>query len=172
MNIDEYIASQMQDKIVRRNNSPLLPAAITVIGAAALATAFTVPMSDSQQTGLIAVGFLVAAAGLVWTLMCLSGNAWHYHYLPTNCAMSDRKLYIAQSDFQHCTDCLNRGDLQSLGSVTFVPSGNLELRLVSSRDGAIALLQAGRADSTTLEPTTDVIVASGPEVAHLSALKA
>ncbi|MBQ6068384.1 MAG: hypothetical protein IJK84_02680 [Bacteroidales bacterium] len=170
MNLNEYITTQINGKIERRGNSPLTPIIITILGAALLIAAYTLHTSDTLQTTLLTLGFIFAAVGVVWTVLCVTKTLWHYYYLPTSSPMHDKTLYLSTEDFNYCTEALEKGDIKLLKTLSPVVSSNTVLRIIYSHDRSIALLQTGRMDTSRIEASSPVVTLMGEDLAVISSL--
>ncbi|MBQ9864665.1 MAG: hypothetical protein IJM33_04930 [Bacteroidales bacterium] len=170
MELNEYITTQMNGKIERRGNSPLAPIIITILGAALLLAAYTLHTSDTLQTTLLTLGFISAAVGVVWAVLCVTKTLWHYYYLPTASPMHDKTLYLSTEDFQFCTEALEKGDIKLLKTLSPVVSSNAVLRIVYSCDHSIALLQTGRMDTSRLETSSPVVTLMGEDLSAILSL--
>ena len=168
--IDEYVASELGDKVTRKAKSPLLGALILAIGIGLLVLLRTQKMGDTLMTLCLTVGIISLGIGLILTAMCLTKALWHYVYKPTHSRMKQRKCYLSVADYQHCLEAIGDNNISALGTLLPVTSSNSALSLLYSRDHAIALLQAGRYDSGHFEPETPVICLIGTEVTHIRAL--
>ena len=168
--IDQYIISKMQGKIERRANSPFWGIILFVAGIALVVLAFVIKMGDSVQTALLSVGVMSTLVGAIIAVLCVTKSLWHYHYLPSNSAMMQCRNYLSASDYQLAVDALRQGRLEALSAIHPVTSSNSVLHIVASKDGALALVQAGRLDSGEMEPGTEVITLSGTELPMLADL--
>ena len=168
--IDEYVAKEMGDKIVRKAKSPLLGILILVIGIGLLALLRTQKMSDTLMSLCLTIGIIGTAIGLIITAMCLTKAISHYVYRPTNSRMRRRKCYLSANDYQHCLDCIGNNNHGALATLMPVVSSNSALDMLYSRDHAIALLQAMRDNSGHFEPESPVVRLVGTEVAAIEAL--
>lgn len=168
--INEYIAAEMDEKIVRRHNSPLSVLILLAIGAGLLILLFKADLSDSMQTATLTVCAITTAMGILLTAMTLSGALWHYLYVPTHSRMKDKMVYLSVNDYQHCVDILGSGNLAALATVMPTVSSNGAVHILKSHDGAVALLQAGRYDTGHFDPETGVVVLLGTEVAAIQQL--
>lgn len=168
--IDEYVASEMGDKIGRKAKSPLLGMLILAVGAALLVLLRTEVMPDALMATCLTLGIIALGVGLVLTAMCLTKAMWHYVYRPTRSAMRRRKRYLSLADYQHCLEAIGENRIESLATLLPVTSSNSALDLLYSRDHAIALLQAGRYDTGHFEPETPVVRLVGTEVATIQSL--
>ena len=167
MDINEYINTQMTGKIVRRGNSAVIPLIITFVGIAALVPAYTVFTTDTVQSTLLSIGFIFVAVGLIWAVLCFANILWHYHYLPTSSPMQSKTLYLQTEDFHYCNEMLESGNTQALKTLFRVPSSNNVLCIIYSRDHSIALLQAGRMETSRLEPTSPVVTLTGDDAKNI-----
>lgn len=168
--IEQYIAAETGGQVVRKRNSPLLGILLLVIGAGLMALLINVKMADSLQTATLTVSAITAALGLLFTAMNISGAMWHYVYAPTGSRLKDHKAYLAVADYQRCLDAIERGDTAALSTLSPVVSSNCALRVLYSIDGAMALLQAGRYETSRFEEETPVVCLVGTEVAAIEAL--
>ena len=165
--IEQYIAEEMNGKIASKSNSPLVGLIILAVGIVFFLLLRFAKMSDSLMTASLTVGFIATAVGFILTAMCLSGALTHYVYLPTRSRMREKKLYLSQPDYLNCVEGLQSGDLRVLHMLQPVTSSNSLLRVLSSRDGAIRLVQVGRMDGATFDPATDVVLLTGEEALRL-----
>lgn len=168
--IDKYIATEMGGKIVRKKEAPVAGLLLLMAGAVLLVLIRSIALPDSLQAATLTVGILGLAVGLVLTAMSLSGAMWHYKYLPTGSRLKDKKVYLGLTDYQKALDALvlgNKGGLAGLHSVT---SSNSALRVLVSKDGAVALVQAGRYDTGHFEVESPVVCLFGTEVAAIELL--
>lgn len=170
MNINEYINTHLNDKIQRRGNAPLVPIAIALVGIAANVLALTANVSDIIQTTLLTVGFILAATGLIWTVLCFSKVLWHYEYLPTSSTMHDKNIYLSPDDYHLCTDMLENGYTDLLNTLIPVISSNTVLHIVYSSDRSIALLQTGRLETSRIETSSPVVVLTGDSAKKINTL--
>ena len=168
--IEGYIAAEMDGKIVRKRNSPVTGLLLLAIGAGLLVLLFKAHLGDSLQTASLTVCAVCTAVGLLLTAMNVSGALWHYQYVPTHSRMTDRKVYLSVADYQQCTDAIGSNNAKALSTLMAVVSSNSAVRIVRSRDGAVALLQAGRYDTGHFEPETAVMLLTGTDVAAIEPL--
>ena len=168
--IDEYIATEMGDKIKRKAQSPLLGLLVMAVGIGLLVLLRTQTMGDALMTSCLTVGILSLAVGIVITAMCLTKAIWHYVYKPTHSRMRWRKCYLGGDDYHRCVDAINAGDTKVLATLMPDSNSNSSLRILYSSDHALALLQAGRDDSGHFEPETPVICLAGTDVTRIQAL--
>ena len=168
--IDEYIAAVMGDEITRKAKSPLLGLLILAVGIGMLVLLRTQTMGDALMTACLTVGILALAVGIVMTAMCLTKAVWHYVYKPTRSRMRWRKCYLVGDDYRRCVDAINVADAKTLATLKPDTNSNSSLRILYSRDHAVALLQAGRDDSGHFEPETPVLRLSGSEVTWIETL--
>lgn len=170
MDINEYITTQLSGKIERRGNSPLVPALIAITGITILIMAYSSNPSEVIQTTLLTLGFILAATGLIWSILCLSKTLWHYLYLPTNSPMRNKTLYLSTEDFHYCSEMLESDNISTLKTLCPVPTSNSVLRIVYSRDRSIALLQTCRMETSQMEPSSPVVTITGDNVATIASL--
>ncbi len=170
MDINEYINTNLNDKIQRRGNSPLIPVILAVAGIATLVAAYTAGMADTVQTTLLTIGFILATVGVVWAVLCFANVLWHYQYLPSSSPMRDTNIYLSSDDFRAVTDMLEKGHTDLPSTLSPVISSNTVLHIVYSRDMSIALLQTGRLETSRLEPASPVVVLTGADTNNISAL--
>lgn len=168
--IDEYVATEMGDKITRKAKSPFLGLLILAVGAALLVLLRMEVMPDALMATCLTLGIIGLGVGLVLTAMCLTKAMWHYVYLPTRSAMRRRKCYLSLTDYQHCLEAISENRTSALATLQAVTSTNSALDLLYSRDHAVALLQAGRYDTGHFEPETPVVRLVGTEVASIQLL--
>lgn len=168
--IDEYVATVMGDEVKCKAQSPLLGLLILAVGIGMLVLLRTQTMGDALMTSCLTVGIIALAVGIVITAMCLTKAIWHYVYKPTGSRMKWRKCYLVGDDYRRCVDAINAGDAKSLATLMPDTNSNSALRILYSRDRAIALLQAGRDDSGHFEPETPVLRLTGSDVNELHRL--
>ena len=168
--IEEYIATEMIGKIDRRKDFPVAGLALLAIGAVMMVLMVNTHDADSLQTLLLTAGMICIAVGLLLTVMHLSGAIRHYRYIATGSRMKERKVYLDVADYRTAVDALASGHKTELGSLKPVVSSNSALRVLRSRDGAVALVQAGRYDTGHCEVETPVTTLVGTEVAAIEAL--
>ena len=168
--INEYIATEMGGKIEKKKDFPLVGLTLLIGGAIALVLMAGIHDADSLQTLLLTVGIISIAVGLVLTAMALSGSMWHYRYIATGSRMQDGKVYLSIDDYQTAVEALVSKDHGSLSHLKAVVSSNCALRVLRSKDGSIALVQAGRYDTGHFEEETPVVCLVGTEVAAIEAL--
>lgn len=168
--IDEYVATEMGDKVTRKATSPLLGILILGAGIGIIVLLCAMPMNDALQAACLTFGIIGSALGIIITGMCLTKTLWHYVYTPTHSRMKQRKCYLGVADYQHCLEAISDNRIAALGTLLPVTSSNSALSLLYSRDHAIALLQAGRYDSGHFEPETPVLRLAGQEVTHIQTL--
>ena len=166
-NIEQYIESEMSDKITRKRNSPLPCMLVLAIGISLLVLLRTAKMGDTLMATCLTIGIICTALGLILTAMNLSGAMTHFVYMPTRSRMKDKKIYLGVADYQHCRDVIASGDTRGLETLQAVTSSNSALRVLAARDKSIALIQAGRYDTGHFEVETPVIQVPGTAVAHL-----
>lgn len=162
--IDEHIASEMQDSVSRRGNSPLSPIVFFAAGVVALCVAYSAHLDDSLQTALLSIGFIIAVFGLIWAILCFSKILWHYYYIPSKCKMKRQVIYLSADDFRRCSDALNANDISALAALHPVVSSNGELQTLVAADKSFALLQLGRQESSSFEPASPVVALKGYDV--------
>lgn len=168
--IDEYVASEMGDKITQKARSPLPGLLVLAIGIFLLVMLRTQKMGDTLMTLCLTVGIVALGVGLVITAMCLTKAMWHYVYNPTHSRMKHHKCYLDATDYQHCLDAIGDNNIAALGTLLPVTSSNSALNLLYSPDHAIALLQAIRDNSGHFEPESPVLLLTGTDVTHIQAL--
>ena len=160
----------MTGQIKRRGNSPLASIITTIIGIAILIITYTTHLNEVIQTTLLTIGTLFAVAGIIWCTLCLTKTLWHYHYLPGNTPMRDKTIYLSTADFRNCTEMLENGNTEALGTLRPTLSSNMVLRIIYSVDLNIALMQTCRMETAQQEPASPVKVLTGEEVRHISTL--
>ena len=158
--IDEYISSEMEGKIKKQANSPLPGIALLVLGIGLLLSLPRVGGNDNVQALLLTLGILMAAVGLVLTVMCFTRALWHYSYVPTGSSMKSHRVYLNGTHYALLLEALRSGDLKALAGIEPVNSSNLAVRIVDSSDGEVALLQAGNCASGPFVPESPVVVLS------------
>ena len=168
--IEQYIETEMNGKIARKRNSPLLSLLILAVGLGMWLLLCTANLSDSLSTTCLTVAVITTALGLILFGMNLSGAMTHYVYLPSGSKMHEKKVYVSGDDYKDITDAIANGNLQALATIRPVVSSNSALRLLASHDGACALVQAGRYDTGHFEAETDVWVLTGPKVSAVAHL--
>ena len=168
--IEQYIDAEMNGKITRKKNSPLSSILILAVGIGLLVLLRIADMGDSLGTACLTIGIIAVALGLVLTAMSLTGAMSHFVYLPTRCRMKEKKVYVSSSDYKDIADAVQQSDLRSLATIRPVVSSNSALRILASRDGDCALIQAGRYDTGHFEPETDVRAFIGPGAAAIQSL--
>lgn len=161
--IEQYIEAEMNGKITRKKNSPLPSILVLACGIGLMVLLRTVGMGDTLGATCLTLGLITTAVGIVLTAMSLTGAMSHFVYLPTRSRMCDKKVYISSDDCKLFSDALAQGDVKQLKTITRCTNSNSLLRIVASRDGACALVQAGRNDTGHFEPDTDVHLLSGAE---------
>ncbi|MBR1784930.1 MAG: hypothetical protein IJ760_05775 [Bacteroidales bacterium] len=160
-NIHEYAATVMGGKIAQKRSFPIIGLVALAAGVALLAAMRVASMGDSLQMLALAAGIIALAVGLVLTAMGLGGAVKHYVYLPTGSRMASRTIYLSPADYAIAVEALGRADAAMLGSLHPVGSSNLALLTLRSRDGAVALLQAGSLDTGHFVPESDVLCLEG-----------
>ena len=168
--IEEYVATEMGDKIERKAKSPLLGLLILAVGIALLVLMRATPLSDALMSTCLTLGIIAVAVGIVLTAMCLTKALWHYVYIPTRSPMRECKCHLSSTDYQITLEALRDKRVGLLASLPAVVSSNSALSLLYSRDHTIVLLQAMRDNSGHFEPETPVVVVTGPDAANLQAL--
>ena len=168
--LDEDVATEMSDRIVRKAKSPIMGLIFMAIGIILLVMLRTQKMGDTLMTLCLTVGIIVLAAGFILTAMCFSKALWHYSYIPTKSSMRQRKCYLCIDDYKLCLEAIRSNNYAVLGSLQPVVSSNSAVSILYSRDRFIALLQAGRYDSNNFEPETPVLVIIGDEMEPLKTL--
>ena len=168
--IDEYIATEMGGKIDRKKDFPLVGLALLAIGAVLMVLMVNTHDADSLQTFLLTAGIICIALGLLLTAMHLGGAIWHYRYVATGSRMKDKKVYLDVDDYKKASDALNAGAKSELNELRPVVSSNGAMRVLRSKDGSIALVQAGRYDTGHFEEETPVVCLVGTEVAAIEVL--
>lgn len=168
--IDEYIATEMGGKIVRKKKSPVGALLLLAVGAGMLILMRTANMGDSLQAASLTAGLICLAVGLILTAMHLSGALWRYCYATTGCRMVDKKVYLSTDDYHRAVEALSDGNKTSLSNLKSVVSSNGAVRVLRSKDGALALVQAGRFDTGHFEAETPVMTLVGMEAAPIESL--
>lgn len=168
--IEEYVVSDMGDKVTRKAKSPLLGLFILSVGIGLTVLLSIVPMGDVLQSVCLTFGIIGAVLGIILTGMCLSKTLTYYFYNPTHSRMKQRKCYLNTFDYQIALDAIRDNKANILGTLLPVTSSNSALNLLYSRDHSIALLQAVRDNSGHFEPETPVLCLTGTEVTHIQTL--
>ena len=168
--IEQYIEAEMVGKMKRKSNSPIPNLLVLACGIVLLVVLHKVPMSDSLTATCLTLGLLGTAVGVVLTAMSLSGSMTHYVYLPTGSRMKKRKVYLGLDDYSLAVEAIASGNYKSLSTLKVTNTSNGALQLLYSRDGAIALVQAGRYDTGHFEPETPVACLTGVETATIQHL--
>ena len=163
-NIDEYVATEMGDKIVRKNKSSLPGLLILAVSLALLEMLRTVKMGDTLMTMCLTIGIIGLCVGLVVTGMCMTGAVSRYVYLPTGSAMRRSKRYLSNSDYQLLFEAIRMNKISVLYAINPVTTSNSAVDLLYSKDHAIALLQAMRDNGGHFEPEAQVEVLTGSDV--------
>lgn len=165
--IEEYIATEMTDKITRKRNSPLPALMVLAVGLGLLVLLRTTEMGDSLTATCLTMGIIGTALGIILTAMNLSGASTHNVYLPTHSRMREKKVYVSGDDYNDIVEAVNKGNLQPLATLRPVVSSNTAIRMVASRDGECVLVQAICDKSGHFEPETEVRLLTGPAAAGL-----
>jgi hypothetical protein len=168
--IEQYIETEMVDKMKRKSNSPIPNILVLACGIALLVLIHNVSMSDSLTATCLTLGILGTAVGIVLLAMSLSGTLTHYVYLPTGSRMKKRKLYLGLDDYHLAVEAIGSANYKSMSTLQSTNSSNGALQLLYSRDGAIVLMQAGRYDTGHFEPETPVACLTGAETATIQHL--
>ena len=168
--IEQYIETEMSGKITRKRNSPLPNLLVLAVGVGLLVLLRSMKMGDSLGTTCLTVGIICTALGLILTAMSLSGAMTHFVYLPTRSRMKEKKVYISGDDYKEIADAITSGNLQPLATIRPVVSSNSAVRILASRDGECALVQAICDQSGHFEPETDVRVLNGTAAAAIQHL--
>ena len=168
--IEHFIEAEMVGKIKRKSNSPIPNLMVLACGIVLLILLHKVPMSDSMTATCLTLGLIGTAVGLVLTAMSLSGSLTHYVYLPTGSRMKKRIVYLDLDDYHLAVEAIGSGNYKSLSTLQVTNTSNGALQLLYSRDGAIALVQAGRYDTGHFEPETPVACLTGAETATIKHL--
>ena len=168
--MNEYIAAEMGGKIVRKKEFPLIGVALLAVGAVMMVVMADMRDGGNIQTLLLTAGTICIAIGLLLTAMGLSGAQWHYCYAPTGSAMKSHSVYLSAADYNKAVDALTSGRATELGTLKALVSSNCMMQVLRSKDGAIALVQAGRNDMGHFEVETPVVCLAGTEVAAIEAL--
>lgn len=168
--INEFVASNMSDKIVQKAKSPLMGLIILAVGIGSLVLLGTQKMSDSLSATCLTMGIICTAVGFILTAMCLSKALGGYVYLPTGSHMKQRKCYLSNSDYKLSLEAINNNNIAVIGSIQPVVSSNSAIDVLYSRDHAIALLQAGRYEGNNFVPETPVQCIIGADVTHIQTL--
>ena len=159
--IEQYIETEMSGKITRKKNSPLPSMLVLVIGVGLLLLLRTATVSDTLMATCLTLGIICTALGLILMAMSLTGAMSHFVYLPTRSGMHEKKVYVSTEDYSLVVDAIENNDQRSLALLRPVVSSNSALRILASRDGDCALLQAGRYDTGHFEPETEVCLLTG-----------
>lgn len=165
--IEQYIETEMSDKIAREKSSPLVALLILAIGIAMWVLLCSTKTSDVLTTTYLTLGLICTALGLILTAMNLSGALTHFVYRPTHSRMREKKTYISSDDYKDIVDAIANGNIQSLATIRPVVSSNTAVRFIASRDGECTLIQAIRDQSGHFEPETEVRILTGPSAAGL-----
>lgn len=165
--IEQYIAAEMDGKIVRKSNSPLLGILVLAVGIGLLVLMRTTALPDSVMALCLTFGLIGIVVGLVLTGICLTGAMSHYVYLPSGSRMKDKKIYLGADEYRYCLDAFATGEMKRLSTLIPVVSSNSVLRVLAANDKSIALVQAGRYDTGHLEPETDVVFLQGADLGTL-----
>ncbi len=168
--IDEYVAAEMGDKIVKKSRSPLLGLLILFAGIGLIVLLCKMPMGDILQSVCLTFGMIGAVLGIILTGMCLTKALVYYVYNPTHSRMKQCKCYLGGDGYKLCLEAIGSNNFATLGALQPVTSSNSALSILYSRDHAVALLQAGRYDSGQFEPETPVVCLVGTDVTHVQAL--
>ena len=142
--IDEYIATEMGGKIVRKRKSPIPYITILAVGILLLVLLHNIHAADSLQAFILTAGIICLAVGLVLTAVNISGAMWCYKYVSTGSSMKDKKVYLDINDYLKASEALRNGNTSSLAGLRAIVSSNNALRVLCSKDGSIALVQGGR----------------------------
>lgn len=168
--IEQYIAAEMSGKIVSKRKPIIVDLLLDFAGIALLVLMAYAKMSDSLQAATLTVGFLTLAVGLILTFMNLSGASTYYRYVPTGSRCKDKKVYLASDDYRRAVEALNSGDKNVLGELKAIATSNGALHILLSNDGAFALVQAGRLDTSRFEAETPVVPFADSEVVAIEQL--
>ena len=168
--IDEYVSTEMSDRIVRKAKSPLVGLLVMAVGIGLLVLLRTQRMSDTLSASCLTMGIIALAVGIVLTAMCLTKALWHYVYVPTKSSMRQHKCYLSIDDYKLGLEAIQSKNYAVLGALQSVTSSNSALNILYSRDFTVALLQAGRYDSNNLVPETPVVLLLGDEASQIKAL--
>lgn len=168
--IEEYIAAEMDGKIVRKHNSPVGPLVVLAVGVGMLILLTQARLGDALSSACLTVGLIASALGLILTAMNLSGAICHYTYVGTGSRMKDRKVYLLADDYRKAVEALTEGRLATLGDLHPVNSSNCALRILGSQDGSIVLVQPMRDESGHFVPDAPVRSFVGTDVAHIHSL--
>ena len=165
--IDQYISTEMSEKIVRRAQSPTAGLLVFAIGIVLLALMHNIAMPDNLQALVLTLGIAATGVGLVLAAMCVTQTLWHWHFQPTNSRMRRRKLYLDSADHNRCLEALSSGNVESLVQLRPIGTSNVQLQVLYTRDCAVALLQVGGLDTGHFVPESPVVQVSGDTVAAL-----
>lgn len=168
--IEQYIAAEMNGKIERKRKPIVVDLLVLVVGIALLVLVVKAKMSDSLQAATLTVGLIALAVGVILTFMNLSGALWYYMYVPTGCRCKDKTVYLGADDYRRAVEALNGGNKAVLGELRAVTTSNGALRILRSSDGAFALVQAGRLDSSSFEVETPVVLFADSDVISIERL--
>ena len=168
--IDEYIATEMCGKIVRKKEFPIAGVALLAVGALLSVLMVGTHNGSNLQTLLLTAATISIAIGLLLTAMGLSGAQWHYSYVATGSRLKERKVYLSATDYSKAVEALAAGSYTALGRLTPLVSSNGLVRVLRSNDGSIALLQACRNDVGHMEYETPPVVLDSTDVAALETL--
>jgi len=168
--IEQYIDAEMNGKIVRKRKPIAVDLLLLAIGIALLVLMTKTNMNDSLQAATLTVGLIALAVGIILTFMNISGALWYYKYVPTGSRCKDKKVYLGADDYRRAVEALNSGNKAVLGELQAVTTSNGALHILRSNDGAFALVQAGRLDTSRFEAETPVVTFSDSEVASIERL--
>ncbi|MBR1766995.1 MAG: hypothetical protein IJ745_08190 [Bacteroidales bacterium] len=168
--IEQYIAGNMVGKIKSKRDFPFAGLIIMAIGVLSMVWLTHVHGHDSLQALLLAVGIGGIAVGLLLLAINLSGAMQHNYYVPTGSRMVEKKVYLGTEDYAKAVAALSNCDKNALGALRSTVSSNCALRILRSRDGSIALLQAYRDDTGHIEVDTPVMCLVGTETSLIKAI--
>lgn len=174
--IDEYIATEMNGKIATKKKISLGGIVALVCGFALLAlehyyySSHTFALSDTVVTLILTVGIVSLCAGLVFTLMSISGAISYNFYIPTSSRMKRQKCYLTAESYRKAIDALRNGGKEAMGQLQATVTSNHVLHMLRSKDEAFALVQVESFDLGHGELDTPVICLEGSEVAQLKSL--
>ena len=168
--IEQYIDTEMSSRITRKRNSPLPSLLVLAVGIALLILLRIGQMGDTLMATCLTLGLILTGTGLFLTGMSLSGAMTHLVYLPTRSRMRERKVYVGADDYKVIANALSDGDMQPLYNIRPVVGSNTALRIIASRDGACALMQAIRDQGGHFEPDSNVRLLTDADTAVLQHL--
>ena len=160
----------MSSRITRKRNSPLPSLLVLAVGIALLILLRIGQMGDTLMATCLTLGLILTGTGLFLTGMSLSGAMTHLVYLPTRSRMRERKVYVGADDYKVVANALSDGDMLSLPDIRPIVGSNYALRIIASRDGTCALMQAIRDQGGHFEPDSNIRLLTGADTAVLQHL--